>query len=54
MEAYVSFCNSCYLALLGDGLDSLIWSYYEEKDVGFYICEHLKMTLYSQIRVRFH
>ena len=35
VQAYGSFCNTCFFTLLGDYLDIHNWSEYEEKFVGF-------------------
>ena len=48
VHAYGSFSNIWSLIRLGDCLNIRNTSDYEEKYVGFNICIHLKMTLYSQ------
>ena len=48
VHAYGSFSNRWSLIRLGDCLNIRNTSNYEEKYVGFIICIHLKMTLYSQ------
>ena len=45
VQAYGSLCYRWFLILLGDGLNVRNIFDYEDKGVGFNICEYLKITL---------